>query len=40
MFLDILFNKPPKFYGDIIKIEEREDTVIDKSNKLDKSTIK
>ena len=40
MFLDILFNRPPKFYGDIIKIEEREDTIIDKSNKLDKSKIK
>ena len=40
MFLDILFNKPPKFYGDIIKIEEREDDIIDKSNKFDKSTIK
>ena len=40
MFLDILFNKPPKFYGDIIKIEEREDAIIDKSNKFDKSKIK
>ena len=36
MFIDIIFNKPPKFYGDIIKIEEREDIPADKSNKIDK----
>ncbi len=36
MYIDIIMNKPPKFYGDIIKIEEREDTIIDKSNKIDK----
>ncbi|MEI0565501.1 SanA/YdcF family protein [Brachyspira pulli] len=34
MFIDIIFNKPPKFYGDIIKIEEREDIPADKSNKI------
>ncbi|MEI0489647.1 SanA/YdcF family protein [Brachyspira pulli] len=36
MFIDIIFNKPPKFYGDIIKIEEREDIPANKSNKIDK----
>ncbi|MEI0564962.1 SanA/YdcF family protein [Brachyspira pulli] len=36
MFIDIIFNKPPKFYGDIIKIEEREYIPADKSNKIDK----
>lgn len=34
MFIDIILNKPPKFYGDIIRIEER--TNIDKSNKINK----
>ena len=36
MFIDILLNRPPKFYGDTIKIEEREDIIKDKSNKIDK----
>ncbi|WP_300365876.1 ElyC/SanA/YdcF family protein [Brachyspira sp.] len=35
MFMDIILNKPPKFYGDIIKIEEREITKY-KSNKINK----
>ncbi|ADG72289.1 SanA/YdcF family protein [Brachyspira murdochii] len=37
MFIDILLNRPPKFYGDIIKIEEQQNTIINKSNKFDKS---
>lgn len=35
MFADILFNRPPKFYGNHIKIEERE-IIKTKSNKLNK----
>ena len=34
MFMDILLNRPPKFYGDTIKIEEREDIIKYKSNKI------
>ncbi|WP_295162149.1 ElyC/SanA/YdcF family protein [uncultured Brachyspira sp.] len=34
MFADILFNRPPKFYGDTIKIEEIKDTANNKSNKI------
>ncbi|WP_083249363.1 SanA/YdcF family protein [Brachyspira hampsonii] len=38
MFIDILLNRPPKFYGDVIKIEEREDSQANKSNKkIDKN---
>ncbi|ASJ22753.1 sanA protein [Brachyspira hampsonii] len=38
MFIDILLNRPPKFYGDVIKIEEREDSQTNKSNKkIDKN---
>ena len=40
MFIDIILNRPPKFYGDTIKIEEHENTIINKSNKFDKSKIK
>ena len=32
MFLDIIFNKPPKFYGNTVVIEERKD-IIEKTNK-------
>ncbi|MEI0604499.1 ElyC/SanA/YdcF family protein [Brachyspira alvinipulli] len=39
MFIDILLNRPPKFYGDTIKIEEREEIIKDKSNKIDKASI-
>ncbi|WP_028329641.1 SanA/YdcF family protein [Brachyspira alvinipulli] len=39
MFVDILLNRPPKFYGDTIKIEEREEIIKDKSNKIDKNSI-
>ena len=37
MILDIIFNKPPKFYGDNIIIEERKELVNKKSNKIDKN---
>ncbi|WP_297277262.1 ElyC/SanA/YdcF family protein [uncultured Brachyspira sp.] len=39
MFIDILLNRPPKFYGDTIKIEEREEIIKDKSNKIDKASL-
>lgn len=38
MFADIILDKPPKFYGDTIKIEEKEITM-DKSNKINKKLI-
>ncbi|WP_107926455.1 SanA/YdcF family protein [Brachyspira hampsonii] len=38
MFIDILLNRPPKFYGDVIKIEEKEYSQTNKSNKkIDKN---
>ena len=37
MFADIIFNRPPKFYGDHIKIEEIE-IIKTKSNKLNKKS--
>ena len=41
MFIDILLNRPPKFYGDPIKIEEiEENAAVKKSNKINKSEIK
>lgn len=39
MFIDILLNRPPKFYGETIKIEEKEDIIKDKSNKINKTSI-
>ena len=34
---DIIFNKPPKFYGDNIIIEEQKELANKNSNKIDKN---
>lgn len=37
MIFDIIFNKPPKFYGDNIIIEEQKELANKNSNKIDKN---
>ena len=40
MIFDIIFNKPPKFYGDNIIIEEQKELANKNSNKIDKNKFK
>ena len=40
MIFDIIFNKPPKFYGDNITIEESKESENKKSNKIDKNNFR
>ena len=40
MIFDIIFNKPPKFYGDNIIIEEKKELANKNSNKIDKNKFK